>query len=412
MMILNTASSTMHAAVGVEKIENEYVIEDVTGTELYEEYDEEEYEEEIIYEEIYEGDDIIYEEIIEEVIYEEEDDDEEEETEPEPETPQKKEGHHSVSFDNSVTKEVTVTTSPPTLAKAVPSMSSDWSANIPTAYQLAMDGDYDRLKEILLRWKEQLDDWYNDDVSTTEAAISNYVNAKDEHGRSALFYACNQNSMSMTMLLLSPPFRANPNALDDDGFPPIYVPCERGNIFVVQLLLNFGADANHVVHLDVEENPNRKKSDRKKKDGKKKDRKKKDRKKSKKEDQDKFAWWRLADGSDSEESSNSKIDDDSDPHKDVPSVATPLLAAIFEKREKTVNLLLEHGANPNVVTDTVAGKKSALELATEIVPNQMIEQSLYQHGALTVLSCKLVPTTRSAISPNEILPEWMKRYNR
>jgi len=365
-------------------------IEDDMETEFVEYEEEEEYDEEIIYEEIYEDDEIIYEEIIEEVI---DGEDEESEIEIELENPSKEEEHRSVKFENSVSFEDTAATSQLQPAKTTPLISSDWISEEPTAYQLAMDGDYDRLKDILLRCKKQLDDWYCENVATIEAMISDYVNAKDEYGRSALFYACNQNSMAMTMLLLSPPFRANPNDLDNNGFPPIYVPCQRGNIFIVQLLLKFGADANHSVKL---------------KDG---DSNK--RKKKKKDDPEKFTWWRLEEKNDCDNSitSNSDSDNDNDPHKSVPLVATPLLAAIFEGREKTVELLLEHGANPNVVTNTGAGKKSAFELATEVVPNHLIEQSLCQHGAVTVSSSKQISTEELEISPSELLPEWMNRYD-
>jgi len=368
--------------------------EDDMETEFVEYEVEEEYEEEIIYEEVIEDDEIFYEEIIEEII-EEEDEELEMETQLEPvlEKTPKERGHRSVKFGASVSFEDTATTSQITPTNTASSISSDWLSEEPTAYQLAMDGNYDRLKEILLRCKKQLDDWYCEDVATIEAIISDYVNATDEHGRSALFYACNQNSMSMTMLLLSPPFRANPNALDNNGFPPIYVPCQRGNIFIVQLLLKFGADANHAVKLDAEDSN-------------------KDRSR-KKDDPDKFTWWRLEEKSDCDDSTTSKTDnDDDDPHESANLVATPLLAAIFEKRVKTVELLLENGANPNVVTNTGAGKKSAMELATEVVPNHTIEQSLHQHGASIVSSAEPVSSTDLDMSPDELLPEWMKRYDR
>jgi len=233
--------------------------------------------------------------------------------------------------------------------------------NITPCYELAMDGDYDRIKGTLMGLKDQLEECDDASKKRLQVAITGYVNAKDVFGRSALFYACSQNSLSMAMLLLSPPFRANPNLLDSEGFPPIYVPCERGYLYIVQLLLQFGADANHKVVLD---------------DG-------------------------------NEPSSDSGVDN---PHAGIPSVATPLLAAIYLQRPKTAQLLLRNGANPNVVTETPLGKKSALELATEVVPNDEISKLLYQHNAMDVTYCRTATKEITPLSnPNDLLPDWMKR---
>jgi hypothetical protein len=245
----------------------------------------------------------------------------------------------------------------------------------PTAAELAMDGDYDQLKETLMSLKAQLDECEEEDedddqednqeddqednqedADQTETETSErkamewilqkYVNNSDEHGRSALFYACNQNSISMVVLLLSAPFSANPNALDADGFPPIYVPCERGFLFVAQMLIKFGANVNLQVQLEEEDYSER---------------------------------------------------DDDGPHSGVPSVATPLLAATLMEQDNVVKLLLESGANPNVVTDTIGGKKSALEIATEIAPNPVLRDLLYDHGAMKVVACRSAkPASASA----------------
>jgi len=232
--------------------------------------------------------------------------------------------------------------------------------NITPCYELAMDGYYDRIKGTLMGLKDQLEECDDASKKRLQVAITGYVNAKDVFGRSALFYACSQNSLSMAMLLLSPPFRANPNLLDSDGFPPIYVPCERGYLYIVQILLQFGADANHKVVFD-----------------------------------------------DGNEPSSDRGDN---PHAGIPSVATPLLAAIYLQRPKTAQLLLQNGANPNVVTDTPLGKKSALELATEVVPNKEISKLLYQHNVMDVTYCRFATKeiTPSSI-PNDTLPDWMKR---
>ena len=268
----------------------------------------------------------------------------------------------------------------------------------PTAAELAMDGDYDQLKEVLMSLKEQLDECEseahessngsfgnggdndeneNDGVEERETAedtseraamewiIDRYVNAVDENGKSALFYACNQNSTSMALLLLSSPFGADPNLLDADGFPPIYVPCERGFLFVAQLLLKFGADANHQVLLDAEEDP---------------------------------GFYKATNGS-SDNVNAGGIGGIDEEHRGVPSVATPLLAAILMQKAKIVKLLLEHGANPNVVTDTIVGKKSALEIATAIVPNTGIRDLLYEHGAMNAVSCR--PVSLSMLSAKD-----------
>ena len=180
-----------------------------------------------------------------------------------------------------------------------------------------------------------------------------------------------------------PPFDADPNILDNDGFPPLYIPCERGFLHIVQILILFGADVNREVPLDDDERngtANNRSID--------------------------MIENPQTDNDERTESMNNDNNDQDDAHAGVPSVATPLLAAILMQQAEIVKLLLENGANPNVVTDTFSGKKSSLEISREIVPHREIRSLLYKHGALETQTCRV--TTISSASPNNRLPNWMR----
>ena len=251
----------------------------------------------------------------------------------------------------------------------------------PPLYELAMDGDYDRVKSILLSLRARLEDddeVESNDEETKDAlrnSIREYVNqSDDDFGRTALFYACNQNSIAMTLLLLSSPFRADPNSLDLDGYPPLFVPCERGYLCIVQLLLRFGADVNQQVLLEYEDEDDE-------------------------EDED-----------DNNNNNKNINDNTTDNYYETPAVHTPLLAAVFQQQVEIVELLLSEGANPNVITDTLEwGKKTTLEIATEVVPNRTISQLLVRHGAQLhqVTGC----TTTNTPSNKRALPAWMTQFN-
>lgn len=242
-----------------------------------------------------------------------------------------------------------------------------WSIQ-PQAHEAAKDAEFDLLKGTLASLREEWEDIAEEeteDRETMKVILQEYVNATDEYGRSALFLVCNQNCVWMALLLLSPPFHADPNLLDQDGYSPIYIPCERGFLGIVQLLIRFGANVNHQVLLEDEDEAEA----------------------SPVPPLNQSIW------NSSMSLGLPGLSTREDPHKGLPLVATPLLAAIQLEQVEIVQILLEQGANPNVVTDTIFGKKSALEISREVVPNRPIRKLLYDHGAVEQLLCQVISSS-------------------
>ncbi|XP_060076061.1 uncharacterized protein LOC132555716 [Ylistrum balloti] len=72
------------------------------------------------------------------------------------------------------------------------------------------------------------------------------VNAVDNHGRTALHYACTfarDRRIGCVTLLLSK--GANPSITDDYGHQPVFYACESGNLKCLQELVKHGIDVNH-----------------------------------------------------------------------------------------------------------------------------------------------------------------------
>ena len=239
----------------------------------------------------------------------------------------------------------------------------------PLLRQLAMDGECDKLSKMLESIKTSFECSVDGDSSEAEEETSTITTTKlqkklrervdmvDSFGRSALFYACIQNDVPMTELLLS--YHADPNLIDEDGYSPLFIPCQNGFKRIVELLIQHGADVNHTIASD---------------------------------------------------------DDDC---CDGGCVESPLLAAIFEEHVNVVKLLLQHKAEVNVITETYAGHKTALQVAEQLVQNREIVDLLFAHGAMYAVSCTTaVPTqtddddgSAAQKAANDRLPIWMRQFS-
>ena len=237
----------------------------------------------------------------------------------------------------------------------------------PVLRQLAMDGECDKLSKLLKSIKTSLEGSLDGDRGEAEDETSTIMTTKlrkklrehvdtvDSFGRSALFYACIQNDVPMTELLFS--YHADPNLIDEDGYSPLFIPCQNGFDKIVELLIQHGADVNQTVGND---------------------------------------------------------DDDC---CDGGCVESPLLAAIFEEHVNVVKLLLKHKADVNVITETYAGHKTALQVAEQLVQNREIVDLLFAHGAMYTVSCATavpLPTNDANAAQNaanERLPIWMRQFS-
>ena len=73
-------------------------------------------------------------------------------------------------------------------------------------------------------------------------------NEKDESGRTALHWACQEGRIKIIRLLIK--FGAQVDATDNLGFTPLATAAGEGNCKMVKELLKAGADANLRVHSD------------------------------------------------------------------------------------------------------------------------------------------------------------------
>lgn len=102
---------------------------------------------------------------------------------------------------------------------------ADWSGRngaSPPLHLAAEEGQYDVMKMLLDRGVD--------------------VNAKDEHGRTALFYAAEEGKVSIVKLLLAN--GADANAQDDNGRTPLAIAAEEDQSTVATILLEAGANAS------------------------------------------------------------------------------------------------------------------------------------------------------------------------
>jgi len=94
-----------------------------------------------------------------------------------------------------------------------------------------------------LKFLENCRDGYIEKVKKLIKKKKEYINRKDEKGRTGLEFACSRERRDIVDLLLLNPF-IDVNTQNADGETPLHIACTKDSTYIVERLLSRGADIN------------------------------------------------------------------------------------------------------------------------------------------------------------------------